>query len=101
MLNNSPNGSHNTIPSLQRSTVSAKYSSFLPVVAEGSGKRPKTVQVWDRDIVYIPDSKSSQKIPYPCGKYRSQLGEDGLIGKIRLISKMNEEGVKDEIRSVF
>ena len=45
--------------------------------------------------------KSSPKIPYPRGKYRSQLGEDGLIGKIRLMSTMNGEDVKDEIRSVF
>ena len=57
---------------------------------KNTGKRTKSIQVWDRDIICIPDSKSCQKIPYPHGKYRSQLGEDGLIGKIRLVSTMTE-----------
>lgn len=62
---------------------------------KNTGKRSKSMQVLDRDIICIPDSKSCQKIPYPRGKYRSQLGEDGVIGKIRLISTMTE------VRSVF
>ena len=57
---------------------------------KNTGKRSKSMQVLDRDIICIPDSKSCQKIPYPRGKYRSQLGEDGVIGKIRLISTMTE-----------
>ena len=69
-------------------------------LGKNTGKRTKSIQVWDRDIC-IPDSKSSQNISYPRGKYRSQLGEDGLIGKIRLISTMTESEVMDEVRSVF
>ena len=45
---------------------------------KNTGKRTKSIQVWDRDIIRIPDSKSSQNISYPRGKYRSQLGEDCL-----------------------
>ena len=92
------------IHSIRRSTISSGYSSRTKKKAgpaAENAKRPKTVQVWDRDSICLPDSKSKQKIPYPRGKYRSQLGEDGLIGKVRLMSTMNEVEVQDEIRSVF
>ena len=59
-----------------------------------STKRAKTVQIWDRDIICLPQRSSNQKIPYPRGSYRSILGEQGLIGKIRLMSNMDEDQVR-------
>ena len=59
-----------------------------------SSKRAKTVQIWDRDIICLPQRLSSQKIAYPRGSYRSILGEQGLIGKIRLMSNMDEDQVR-------
>ena len=67
-----------------------------------ASKRPKPVQVWDRDIVCLPSSHGSVgNIPFPRGKFRTKLGEKGLIGKIRLTSQMSVLEVEDEIRSVF
>lgn len=63
-------------------------------------KRPKSTQVWDRDIVCLPQS-DEPKLSFPRGKYRAKLGEKGLIGKIRLTSTMSVEDVKNEVRSVF
>ena len=57
-------------------------------------KRAKTVQIWDRDIICLPQKSSNPTIPYPRGSYRSILGEQGLIGKIRLMSNMDEDQVR-------
>ena len=70
--------------------------------AAQSAKRRKTLQTWDRDIVCLPKQDSSIKhIAYPRGKYREQLGRNGLLGKIRLSSDMTVQEVQDEIRSAF
>ena len=69
--------------------------------AASHSKRNKSVQVWDRDIVCLPKSESSSKIGYPRGKFRTKLGESGLIGKVRLTSVMSEDEVEQEVRSVF
>ena len=67
-----------------------------------SSKRCKAIQCWDRDIVCLPQSSEpSTKLSYPRGKYRTRLGELGLIGKIRLMSNMTVDEVEQEIRSVF
>lgn len=63
-------------------------------------KRPKSTQVWDHDIVCLPQS-DEPKLSFPREKYRAKLGEKGLIGKIRLTSTMSVEDVKNEVRSVF
>ena len=63
-------------------------------------KRPKCVQVWDRDIICLPFSPGSS-FTFPRGRKRTQLGAMGLIGKIRLTSNMSVSEVEDEIRSVF
>ena len=60
----------------------------------------KVTQVWDRDIVCLPPSSKS-KFPYPRGKYRTKLGEKGLIGKVRLASTMSVSDVENEVCSVF
>ena len=44
---------------------------------------------------------SVEPVAYPRGKYRTKLGEKGLIGKIRLTSTMSVEDVENEVRSVF
>ena len=69
--------------------------------AESRSKQPKSVQVWDRDIVCLPKTELNNNISYPRGKFRTKLGESGLIGKIRLTSTMTEEEVEEEVRSVF
>ena len=68
-------------------------------------KKAKTVQVWDRDVVCLPQSVHNKGrdggISFPRGDYRNYLGRCGLIGKVRLTSEMTEEMVQSEIRSVF
>ena len=67
-------------------------------------KKPKTVQCWDRDIVCIPRSRLSGSGPsysYPRGRYRTELGRLGFIGKIHITSDMDETAVKLEICSVY
>ncbi len=67
-----------------------------------SNKRRKTLQTWDRDIICIPKQDiGDNHISYPRGKYREELGKNGLIGKIRLHSNMSVDDVKEEIYSVF
>ena len=67
-----------------------------------TSKRPKPVQIWDRDIVCLPSSHGPiGNIAFPRGKFRTKLGEKGLIGKIRLSSQMSVLEVEDEIRSAF
>ena len=85
-------------------TARAVLPSFLKRKkqdANSSKMKAKSVQVWDRDIVCIPPCLPNQKVSYPRGKYRSLLGEKGLIGKVRLSSCMSDNEVLDEIRSVF
>ena len=74
----------------------------------GTGSKPKkskTVQSWDRDIICLPLSRrnysSSSTIAYPRGRYRSELGSMGLIGKLHLTSEMTEADIKQEIRTIF
>ena len=70
--------------------------------ATSHSKRPKVAQCWERDIVCLPQqSNPSTRLPYPCGKYRSWLAMNGLIGKIQLMSTMTVKEVEDEVRSVF
>ena len=69
-------------------------------------KKRKTIQSWDRDIICLPQSRMNRaagtsSFSYPRRQYRAMLGKMGLIGKINLSSHMNEEDVKQEIRSVF
>jgi len=70
---------------------------------ETSGsKHAKTTQVWDRDIVCLPKcSDPGVPLSFPHGRYRTKLGENGLIGKIRLTTSMSVTEVEEEVRSVF
>lgn len=59
---------------------------------------------YDRDILCLPKSyeKEGRNIKIPRGTViRDYLASNGLIGKIRLTSDMNEKAIFDEIRSVF
>ena len=65
-------------------------------------KRPRIE--YDRDIVCLPKSMGLSKgnIPIPrSSAVREMLAKNGLIGKIHLVSTMNEEAIMQEIRSVF
>lgn len=44
---------------------------------------------------------SCSTIAYPRGRYRSELGSMGLIGKIHLTSEMTEADIKHENRTAF
>ncbi len=46
-------------------------------------------------------NSADNSFAYPRGRYRAYLGKLGLIGKLHLSSDMNEDDVKEEIRSVF
>ena len=71
----------------------------------GNRKKPNTEKTWDRDIVCIPQSKSNKAkgntLSFLQGRYRTELGRQGLTGKLHLTSSMTEEQVENEIRSVF
>jgi hypothetical protein len=79
-------------------------SSFLKRKRDSLNRKTKfpttqRLQNWDRDIVCLPAEKEAAgTISYSRGKFRSKLGERGLI---RLTSSMSEEDVDNEIRSVF
>lgn len=66
------------------------------------GKKPK-VTTYDRDIVCLPFSYPSTDGRYsiPRKESRANLASNGLIGKIRLASDMEEDEILSEIRSVF
>lgn len=68
-------------------------------------KKPKSVKTWDRDVLCLPDSRKNRQgggsIKYPRGKYRSDLANAGLIGKLHLTSEMTDLDVANEIRSIF
>lgn len=49
----------------------------------------------------MSSKKSGSNISYPRGKFRTDLGSLGLIGKVHLTSMMSEEDVRNEVRSVF
>ena len=58
---------------------------------------------YDRDIICLPkfyaaDGATTLKIPRSASEF---LAKNGLIGKIRLSSDMNETEIFHEIRSVF
>ena len=58
--------------------------------------------VYDRDIVCLPNSfLVDGKVSIPRSGIRDELASNGLIGKIRLCSSMDEAEIFDEIRSVF
>ena len=58
--------------------------------------------VYDRDIVCLPNSfLADGKVTIPRSGLREELASNGLIGKIRLYSSMNEAEIFDEVRSVF
>ena len=70
--------------------------SYLKRKSQGGGgkaKKVKAIQTWDRDIICLPMSskKSGSNISYPRGKFRTDLGSLGLIGKVHLTSMMSEE----------
>ncbi len=79
-------------------------SSFLSVSkAKKIKKTTKAIQYFDRDIILLPKSygkHNSVKIPRS-GAARDFLSQNGLIGKIRLVSDMCEYAILDEMRSVF
>ena len=65
------------------------------------GKTPKIVQ-YNRDIICLPSSYGDEgSVSIPRGKQRTLLAKLGLQGKITLSSDMNEEAIRDEIRSAF
>ena len=66
------------------------------------GKKPR-VTTYDQDIVCLPFSYPSTGGRYaiPRKDTRANLASNGLIGKIRLASNMEEDEIMDEIRSVF
>lgn len=66
------------------------------------GKKPKTT-LYDRDIVCLPFSypSSGGRYAIPRKESRAFLASQGLIGKIRLSSDMDEDEILREIRSVF
>lgn len=52
----------------------------------------------------LPSSEDLEQqgdISIPRGKERERLGQNGLIGKVRLTSDMSEEEIFSEIRTVF
>ena len=74
-------------------------SSFL----KKKSNKGTSIQVWDKDILCLPKEYVSnpQDIPIPRGKSRLRLNKQGLAGKIRLTSNMDEEEVRQLICSVF
>ena len=59
---------------------------------------------YNRDIICLPSSYGDggrRSIPVPRGKQRSLLADLGLQGKITLSSDMDEQAIREEIRSVF
>ena len=72
-------------------------------VVRGGRKKPK-VSVFDRTIILLPGAKDLEQqvdICIPRGKERETLGHNGMIGKVRLTSDMNEDEIFSEIRTVF
>lgn len=77
-------------------------SSFLGKRNSASKKRVEKITTYNRDVICLPmtyrsSSKSSIKIP----RDRCELSRSGLIGKITLLSSMNQEEIFAEMRSVF
>ena len=52
-------------------------------------------------MVCLPPRKSDGVVGFPRGGYRTYLANCGLIGKLHMISDMDEEDVAREIRSIF
>lgn len=63
--------------------------------------RNQVIKQWDRDVLCLPPRKSGSVISFPRGKYRTDLANSGLIGKLHMTSEMDEEDVAREIRSIF
>ena len=76
-------------------------SSFLKKKKKKGGQ--SSLQVWDKDIICFPQGyvKNPQDIPIPRGRKRLQLNGQGLIGKVRLTSDMDEDEIREQICSVF
>jgi len=73
-------------------------------VGSSKGKRPRTkVYTLDRTIILLPQMSHTHggEIQIPRGPSREKLGRQGLIGKIRLTTDMNEDEIYKEIWSVF
>ena len=70
-----------------------------------SGPKSKRAKAttYDRDIVCPPKSYLAQGGRYaiPRRETRADLASKGLIGKLRLVSEMEEDEIMAEIRSVF
>ena len=79
-------------------------SAFLSKgVSQSGANKPEKLYSYDRDIICLPKSyqcDGSIKIPRKSSE-RDYLARSGLIGKIRLSSKMTEDEIFREIRSVF
>ena len=70
---------------------------------QSSTSRKEKVYTYDRDIICLPKyyyQNGTIKIPRKSSE-REILATNGLIGKIRLSSEMNEGEIENEIRSVF
>ena len=71
------------------------------VAMDRKPKKAKVIKQWDRDVLCLPPRKGGGVLSYPRGKYRAQLADCGLIGKLHMTSVMEEEDVAREIRSIF
>jgi hypothetical protein len=81
------------LPFLQQKRMAANYRN---------AKRPKVIQLWDRDIICLPQFLCDHGVvKYPRGKYRARLGRLGLMGKVHITEDMSLEEVAAEVRSVF
>ena len=77
-------------------------SSFLKKKKKKGGQS-SSLQIWDKDIICFPWDyvKNPNDIPIPRGRKRLELNSQGLIGKVRLTSDMDEDEIREQICSVF
>lgn len=103
--------SHPSLPSAANTTQPLPVSMSLSRIPSAGKRRhfghakdkvkiPRLV-TWDRTILCIPKSSSKSILSIPRGKARTHLQSNGLCGKIRLTSDMNECDILEEIRSTF
>lgn len=84
-----------------RQALPSMFGKYKQTTSGKKGKHP--ISTYDRDIVCLPYS-----YPGPNGRYaiprkdtRANLATQGLIGKIRLSSTMEEDEILSEVRSAF
>ena len=70
-----------------------------------SGKHKKTAATRTKqvtkDVICIPLDGFATGMSCPKGRERGDLAEQGLIGKMNIISTWDEEEVREEVTSVF